>query len=89
MTLPDFEVEPEERDEEDDFRVEDEEDLDDDFDFTLFEELPWDEVREELLLMDLVLEINLRTLSRTELDFDDLDSLAGLFMLLLIFEDEG
>jgi len=89
LTLPDFEVEREERNEEADFRVEDEEDLDDDPDFTLFvEEAPRDELREELLLMDLAPDINSRTLPRVERDFDDLDSLAPLFMLLLIFEDE-
>jgi hypothetical protein len=86
LTLPDFEVE---RDEEDDFRAEEEEELDDDFDFTVFEELAPDELREELLLVDLVLDINLRTLPRMELDSDDLDSLACLSMLLLIFEEEG
>ena len=85
LTLPDFEVE---RDEEDDFREEDEEDLDDDPDFTLFLEAPWDELRDELLLMDLALDINSRTLPRVERDFDDLDSLAPSLLLLLIFEDE-
>ena len=84
--MPDFEVE---RDEEDDFREEDEDDLDDDPDFTLFLEAPRDELREELLLIDLALDINLRTLPRMELDFDGFDSLAFLFSLLLIFEDEG
>ena len=88
MTLPDFEVEREERDEEDDFREEDEDDLDDDPDFTLFLEAPRDELREELLLIDLAPDINSRTLPRVERDFDDLDSLAPLFMLLLISEDE-
>ena len=85
MTLPDFEVE---RDEDDDFCEEDEEDLDDDLDFTLFVEAPRDELFEELLLMDLTPDINLRTLLRVERDFGGLDFLAPLFMLLLTFEDE-
>jgi hypothetical protein len=85
LTLLDFEVE---RDEDDDFCEEDEEDLDDDPDFTLFVEAPRDELFEELLLMDLTPDINLRTLLRVERDFGGLDFLAPLFMLLLTFEDE-
>ncbi len=86
--MPDFEVEPEDRDEADDLREEDEDDLDDDLDFTLFVEAPRDELREELLLTDLVLDIYLRTLPRVERDLDDLDSLVPLFMLLLVLEDD-